>query len=176
MTIHFLVYERILICKKIFVDTVGVASRYQEKLEHLFPGIKIVVSKKADSIYPIVSAASIVSKVSRDYRLKNWKFKEEYVSPSTTFGSGYPSGEEIETLIKDPNTQQWLRNNVDQVFGFPSVLRFSWKTAEVILHKAAVDVHWGEIDLSISELRTRDRGERYKYFAENNMELVTDFE
>jgi ribonuclease H2 subunit A len=60
----------------------------------MFPGIDITVAKKADSTYPIVSAASIVAKVTRDAILKNWTFAEPDLSGaiSQAFGSGYPSG------------------------------------------------------------------------------------
>lgn len=50
------------------------------------------VAKKADSIYPIVSAASIVAKVTRDHTLKVWQFKEGLDMDHTQFGSGYPGG------------------------------------------------------------------------------------
>lgn len=33
------------------------------KLSNMFPSIKFVVAKKADSLYPVVSGASIVAKV-----------------------------------------------------------------------------------------------------------------
>ena len=69
-------------CLQLYVDTVGVESYYQEKLQRLFPSMKaqikhnvleitsavplrvqIVVCKKCDDIYPICSAASICAKV-----------------------------------------------------------------------------------------------------------------
>lgn len=49
---------------KVYVDTVGDAQKYQNKLSEIFPGVKFVVAKKADSLYPVVSGASIVAKVS----------------------------------------------------------------------------------------------------------------
>ncbi len=76
---------------EIYVDTVGPPEKYQEKLLKLFPGISIKVAKKADSLYPIVSAASICAKVVRDSVMHNWKFIEPF-EISREFGSGYPSG------------------------------------------------------------------------------------
>ena len=52
---------------------------------------RFTVCPKADSIYPIVSAASIVAKVTRDRELKNFQL-EEGVASDEPFGSGYPGG------------------------------------------------------------------------------------
>lgn len=76
----------------IFVDTVGKPEKYQEYLKSLFPSYNITVAKKADSTYPIVSAASICAKVARDHALKVWQFQEEVDLRSNSFGSGYPGG------------------------------------------------------------------------------------
>ncbi|KAH9277125.1 ribonuclease HII [Batrachochytrium salamandrivorans] len=121
--------------QEVFVDTVGPAETYQAKLQKRFPQIgKIVVSKKADSLFPIVSAASICAKVTRDAILKNWEFVETGIdSTQRGFGSGYPS---------DPKTTAWLRNHLDPVFGFPRIVRFSWSTTAKLLETHGVSVLW----------------------------------
>lgn len=48
---------------QVYVDTVGDPGKYEMKLSKNFPSIKFVVAKKADSLYPVVSGASIVAKV-----------------------------------------------------------------------------------------------------------------
>lgn len=107
--------------KKVFLDTVGDPQKYQKKLEEKFSfaNLEIVVSKKADSIFKVVSAASIVAKVTRDKILDNWKFIEP-IKPVGELGSGYPA---------DPKTKEWLQLNKDPVFGYPNLIRFSWGTA-----------------------------------------------
>ncbi|VDK19191.1 unnamed protein product [Anisakis simplex] len=101
-------------------------------------------------MFPIVSAASIVAKVSRDRLLRDWNFVEGSVKiPDDGYGSGYPGGEYLTTF--DPNTKKFLRDAIDPVFGYPNLVRFSWKTAEVILEKSAVPCKWeepGKIELT----------------------------
>ncbi|KAI8619630.1 Rnaseh2a protein [Chytriomyces sp. MP71] len=120
---------------EIYVDTVGKEKPYQAVLEGEFPGIAITVTTKADSKFPIVSAASIFAKVIRDHVVQHWTFSERGIAlkPFTrTFGSGYPG---------DPNTRKWLRENLDPVFGYPEMIRFSWSTAANMLKKA-VEIRW----------------------------------
>ena len=132
---------------EVYVDTVGPPDTYQQKLARIFPEIpKIVVSKKADSLFPIVSAASICAKVPRDRMLQRWSFPERPLQGSTgrRFGSGYPG---------DPNTVAWLQKNLDVMFGFPTLLRFSWSTCERLLQDKAINVVWWVVDFGAGDFR-----------------------
>ena len=122
---------------EVYVDTVGPPEKYQAKLEGIFPDLKITVAKKADSLYPCVSAASICAKVARDKAIGQWKFAEKGQNFSSEWGSGYPG---------DPVTKKFLRDNLDPIFGFPSIVRFSWKTAETLLEEKGVHVEFEEVE------------------------------
>lgn len=133
-----------------YIDALGDTTKHKDRLSERFPGVRFVVETKADATYPIVSAASIVAKVTRDRALKDFVFEEELPASgaaaggdngssssggagtiSTQFGSGYPA---------DPETKRWLEANVDPVFGFPSLVRFSWSTCNPLLENHAVPV------------------------------------
>ncbi|KAL4856715.1 Ribonuclease H2 subunit A [Chlorella vulgaris] len=204
-----------------YIDALGDTSKHRDRLSERFPGVRFVVEAKADATYPIVSAASIVAKVTRDRALRDFVMEEtlslaahaptavptavatvasntsaaaaaslaggspvaapapapaepsagsaaaaehaaapaavtealpaaaatqaapaaaavtrsgvnQPVPPpqlTTAFGSGYPG---------DPDTRRWLEASIDPVFGFPSLVRFSWATCKPLLdHHAA---------------------------------------
>ena len=130
--------------KEIYIDTIGPPGTYQAKLERIFPTTKITVAKKADSLYPCVSAASVAAKVTRDAALE--VCYQSYVSKSDIgedgpavvaagWGSGYPS---------DARTSTWLKENMDPLFGWGNECRFSWGTAKELLEAKgqAVKVDW----------------------------------
>ena len=109
--------------KSAYLDTVGDPDKYRNLLEREFAYLKtpigFTVCSKADDLFPVVSAASIVAKVTRDLSVKNCVFKEP-IKPDREFGSGYPG---------DPVTKKWLDNNWAVFFGYPSSqVRFSWST------------------------------------------------
>ncbi|KAE9589452.1 putative ribonuclease H [Lupinus albus] len=77
---------------EVYIDTVGGAGKYEAKLSKVFPSIKFVIAEKADSLYPVVSGASIVAKVTRDRAVREWVFDETAENILRNFGSGYPAG------------------------------------------------------------------------------------
>lgn len=119
-----------------YLDTVGPMDTYrgllQDYFKYKYPKVKFTVSEKAELKYPVVAAASICAKVTRDAELKNWKFRENVGDGvSFEFGSGYPG---------DEKTITWLKKHMDPIFGFPDIVRFSWKTCEtLIMEKVTVD-------------------------------------
>lgn len=110
----------------LYVDTVGDPERYQAKLADLFPMLQVVVEKKADSKFPVVSAASICAKVPRDALLNNWPCDDPRVCSDRNWGCGYPG---------DKETQRWTKVNLHPVFGWPDLVRFSWGPSKEVLDK-----------------------------------------
>ncbi|CAM8989156.1 unnamed protein product [Rhodiola kirilowii] len=121
------VLNRGVLLTEVYVDTVGDPEKYRIRLSEKFPDIKFVVAKKADSLYPVVSGASIVAKVTRDRALKDWVMDETCESMHRSFGSGYPG---------DPGTKAWLEDHRHALFGFPTLVRFSWGTCTPFFKKS----------------------------------------
>lgn len=112
--------------REVYIDTIGPPATYQKKLERIFPTLDITVAKKADSLYPCVSAASVCAKVTRDAALD--VLFTTYTGAGYTgeieWGSGYPS---------DARCTNWMKANMDPLFGWGSECRFSWGTAKEML-------------------------------------------
>jgi len=70
--------------KHVYLDTVGPPESYEQKLLSHFMGydLRFTVAKKADALYPVVSAASICAKVTRDDILEQWQFVERHLKDS----------------------------------------------------------------------------------------------
>ena len=113
--------------KRIICDTVGTSETYQKNIRDALGGdesVEIVIESKPDDTYPIVGAASICAKVSRDHSIIEWEYVEKNMTFSRAHGCGYPGN----TI-----TCRWLVDTFDTVFGYPSIVRFSWLTASRII-------------------------------------------
>lgn len=108
---------------EVYIDTIGPPDAYQKRLERIFPSLRITVAKKADSLYPCVSAASVCAKVSRDAAL-DVLYESYEEGREVAWGSGYPS---------DARCTGWMKANMDPLFGWGSECRFSWGTAKEML-------------------------------------------
>ncbi|KAL4954170.1 ribonuclease H-like domain-containing protein [Aspergillus filifer] len=133
--IRGVVEERKMNVREVYIDTVGNPASYQKKLEMVFPSLRITVAKKADSLYPCVSAASVAAKVTRDVALEVcYEVFKERGGGGDGWGSGYPS---------DSKCVGWLRSSMDPVFGWGNECRFSWGTAKEMLElKGGDKVDW----------------------------------
>ena len=103
---------------KAFVDAPDVnAPRFAEDIKRQCSHpIEIVSEHKADVKYPIVSAASIIAKVTTDASVA--ALEKNIGKP---IGSGYPS---------DARTQEFLRALLKGGDALPGYVRRSWKTVE----------------------------------------------
>lgn len=108
----------------VFVDSVDVnEGRFRDTIKAFLPetlrAVKIVSKHKADDLFPIVGAASIIAKTMRDADVR--KIAKEL---GREMGSGYPS---------DPLTVQFLKSWLDEHGDVPPHVRRSWKTIKDLL-------------------------------------------
>lgn len=127
--------------REVYIDTIGQPAAYQKKLERIFPSLEITVAKKADSLYPCVSAASVCAKVTRDAAIETLysSYATADENGEVAWGSGYPG---------DARSSNWLKSNMDPIFGWGSECRFSWSTAKEMLEAKAAPcrIDWPEGD------------------------------
>ncbi len=104
---------------EVYVDAADVIeNRFKQHIkEGLTVKVKITSRHKADKLYPVVSAASIIAKVERDREIAT--LQEIYGD----FGSGY---------LGDKKTVQFLKQWIQSHSEYPSCIRKSWKTAKRI--------------------------------------------
>ena len=81
--------------------------------------VEIIAKHKADDTYPIVSAASIVAKVTRDRMMED--IRKEF---GVDIGSGYPSDSKTIDFIRD-----WIKENGRA----PPNVRTSWENVRTML-------------------------------------------
>jgi ribonuclease HII len=102
---------------KTYVDAADVnEERFKHHIqEGLTTKTKITSKHKADKIYPVVSAASIIAKVERDKEIAT--LKDKYGD----FGSGYLTDQKTINFLK-----QWLQTHAEHA----DCVRKSWKPAK----------------------------------------------
>lgn len=89
---------------------------------------KIISKHKADEIYPVVSAASILAKTTRDEIVSSIEKQLQKKLP-LPLGSGYPADPVTITFLKE-----WIQN-----YGtLPPHCRHSWKTAQRLLREKSL--------------------------------------
>jgi len=105
-----------------YVDACDVnALRYAETVKsHLDKPCEVVSEHHADQTYSVVSAASIIAKVTRDRVITKLAKKHGAI------GSGYPA---------DPITVSYLTAYIDKHGSPPPIARKSWKTVISMLAK-----------------------------------------
>ena len=105
--------------EKAYVDASDVdEERYGETILRLLPARpRLICEHKADSNYPVVSAASILAKVRRDALIAT--LRQEYGD----FNSGYPC---------DERAILWLKNWYKEHRSWPSIVRLSWEPVKRI--------------------------------------------
>ena len=93
--------------------------------------------------------------------MKDWTFSEsqgdEGIEISKEWGSGYPA---------DPVTKKFLRDNLDEVFGFPSIVRLSWKTAENLVEEKGIAMEFEEVEPEEDPALTKNPSIK-AFFAQN---------
>lgn len=107
----------------IFIDAADVnEGRFGASISNLleYTPKKIISKHKADDLYPIVSASSIIAKDLRD------KLIRDLINKHGDFGSGYPS---------DPKSIEFLRNWIKSKKNIPYFARKSWETTKKILNE-----------------------------------------
>ena len=105
--------------EKAYVDASDVnEERYGETILRLLPTRPMLICEhKADSNYPVVSAASILAKVRRDALIAT--LRQEYGD----FNSGYPC---------DERAILWLKSWYREHRSWPSIVRLSWEPVKRI--------------------------------------------
>lgn len=111
-------------CRTAYADCPDVnEAKFSARLGASLPDVEIIAKHKADDTYPVVSAASIVAKVTRDRMI------EELHSELGDFGSGYPSDHYTMDFISD-----WLKENGCP----PPHTRRSWEPVRQMMSAKAV--------------------------------------
>lgn len=106
----------------IFIDAVDVnEDRFRDSMLNLlnYTPKELISKHRADDLFPVVSAASIIAKDKRDSLIDDMKKK------FGEFGSGYPSDKRTIDFLRE-----WIKKNKK----IPSIARKSWVTVKRIVN------------------------------------------
>ena len=102
------------------INEVSFGNRFSNLLGN---DVEVIAKHKADDTYPVVSAASIVAKVTRDRLLDD--IRSEF---DVNIGSGYPS---------DHYTMDFIRDWIEENGRAPKHVRCSWEPVRRMLSRRA---------------------------------------
>lgn len=106
----------------VYIDLISPASQYENYIREKLSDIKMTIAAKADAMYLVTGAASIMAKVTRDNALQGIDC------------SGYPS---------DKKTIDYLEQHCDALYGFDvRRVRSCWQTCERIADSKCVKCAW----------------------------------
>jgi ribonuclease HII len=111
---------------EVYVDAADVVEeRFKHHIQEVLAGKTKITSKhKADRIYPVVSAASIIAKVERDREIA------ALAAQYGDFGSGY---------LTDPKTVAFLKLWLGTHGEYPDCVRKSWKPARRVMDERGTE-------------------------------------
>lgn len=104
-----------LLPRKVYIDLIGRSAEKFTKalLAHARHRPQVIARHRADDLYAVTAAASIIAKTTRDAELK--RLGGIYAKRFGPIGSGY---------CHDPRTQAFLRRAIDET----GIIRKSWST------------------------------------------------
>lgn len=112
-------------CSEVYADCPDVNQEgFSNRLSASLPkDVRVIAKHKADDTYPIVSAASIIAKVTRDRMMD--EIRSEF---GENIGSGYPS---------DHYTMDFIAHWIEKEGRAPKHVRCSWEPVRQMLSKRA---------------------------------------
>lgn len=90
--------------------------------------------------------------------------------------------------FSDPLTKKFIREQIDHVFGYPLLVRFSWSTAELMLEERAAKCTFEQVDedgkkkpttKSISTFfspKSERKRKRHRFFEERHLTTGNAFD
>ncbi len=128
-------------------------AKYENELRALLgeETVRLIAENKADENYPVVGAASIIAKVTRDREIRSVKERI-----GIDLGSGYPA---------DPSTVKFLRENWNRK-EYSSLFRKSWASYKnlAVRKRQSSLADFGADDEKANPAKSKEHAEKLKEF------------